>query len=126
MAHLKALAIKGIMTLAVLWLILSVGFDLLSFGTVFLITVVLGAVSYFAGDLSILPKKRNMIATASDFVLTFLIIFLMGMIWTGNVGTLATASFIAALIIAVGEYFFHYYVASNVLPKRKRVAASNN
>ncbi|PJN85301.1 DUF2512 family protein, partial [Bacillus velezensis] len=54
MEHIKALAIKGIMTIIILYLILGLGFRF-TFGDVLLMTIVLGAVSYFTGDLYVLP-----------------------------------------------------------------------
>ncbi len=45
MEHVKLLAMKFLFTFAILFIILGVGFDV-SFGNVFLITLVLSAVGY--------------------------------------------------------------------------------
>ena len=113
--HVKALALKGIMTIAVLYLVLGLGFNM-SFVNVLIITLVLGAVSYVAGDMFILPKTNNMTATLSDLGVAFLVILLMGMALTSwSISTLAGASAISALIMALGEYPFHIYLQKNDL-----------
>lgn len=66
MTHVKALAIKGIMTIIVLYLVLGLGFGF-TFGDTLLMTIVLGVISYLLGDLYVLPKWNNMIATLADF-----------------------------------------------------------
>lgn len=109
MIHGKALTIKGIATLIVLYLVLGLGYEV-SFINVLLMTVILGVVSYALGDLYILPKTSNMTATMVDFGLAFLVVFLLGMGLTDLAsGTLAGAALIVALIMAIGEYFFHIY-----------------
>lgn len=109
MIHGKALTIKGIATLIVLYLVLGLGYEV-SFINVLLMTVILGVVSYALGDLYILPKTSNMTATMADFGLAFLLVFLLGMGLTDLAsGTLAGAALIVALIMAIGEYFFHIY-----------------
>ena len=78
MEHIKALAIKGIMTIIILYLILGLGFRF-TFGDVLLMTIVLGAVSYFTGDLYVLPRWNNITAASADFGIAFLVVWLMGM-----------------------------------------------
>ena len=63
---MKALAIKGIMTIIVLYLVLGLGFGF-TFGDTLLMTIVLGVISYLLDDLYVLPKWNNMIATLADF-----------------------------------------------------------
>lgn len=77
-------------------------------------TLVLGAISYLAGDLGILPAAGNMVATISDLVVTFLVVWLLGLVLTDmSGGTIAVAAIISAVIIAVGEYLFHIYLLKN-------------
>ncbi|CAM4345397.1 DUF2512 family protein [Lacicoccus alkaliphilus] len=111
MEHAKALGIKGIMTLVVLWLVLGAGYDMSFWPMILITTIVLGVISYFAGDMGILPTAGNMIATISDLVVTFLVVWLLGLLMTDiSGGTIALAAIISAVIIAVGEYFFHIYL----------------
>ncbi|EIM09808.1 DUF2512 family protein [Bacillus atrophaeus] len=118
MVHVKALAIKGIMTIIVLYLVLGLGFNF-TFGDTLLMTLVLGVVSYLLGDLYVLPKWNNMIATVADFGLAFLVVWLMGMPLSMGLspGMLALAALFAAIVMAIGEYFFHFYMMSKELGK---------
>ncbi|MCY8934218.1 YndM family protein [Bacillus atrophaeus] len=118
MVHVKALAIKGIMTLIVLYLVLGLGFNF-TFGDTLLMTIVLGVVSYLLGDLYVLPKWNNMIATVADFGLAFLVVWLMGMPLSMGLspGMLALAALFTAIVMAIGEYFFHFYMMSKELGK---------
>ncbi|SEI12081.1 Protein of unknown function [Halobacillus karajensis] len=75
MEHVKALLVKGMLTLVALYLVLGVGYGA-PFVGVLLLTLVLGLVSYFSGDLFILPKTNNLTATFSDLGITFLIVWL--------------------------------------------------
>ncbi|SFE08879.1 Protein of unknown function [Lentibacillus persicus] len=112
MEHGKALVIKGLLTLIALFIVLGLGFGV-SFGNVLIMTAVLGIISYFAGDLGVLPKNGNIMASISDFGLTFLVVWLMGML-LANIGftTMAGAALISALVIAAAEYFFHIYITT--------------
>lgn len=111
MEHVKALLIKAVMTLVVLWIVLGAGYGMDFWPMILVTTVVLGVVSYFAGDLGILPAAGNIMATLSDLVLTFLVVWLLGL-WLTDLsgGTVAVAALISAVVIAVGEYLFHMYM----------------
>ncbi|HEY4549909.1 MAG TPA: YndM family protein, partial [Bacillus sp. (in: firmicutes)] len=115
MKHIKPLAIKFISSLVLLSVILGLFFDM-SFGNIFLITLVLGVVSYVIGDLFILPRTNNIIATLADFGLAFLVIrFMSDILARGNDGDMFTMSLIASIGVALFEYAFHKYVANRVL-----------
>ncbi|MFD2924931.1 DUF2512 family protein [Halobacillus naozhouensis] len=123
MDHVKALAIKGVMTLLFLYVVLTLGFGV-SFLNVLIVTIVLGAVSYLLGDLYLLIKTTNSVAATADVGLTFIIVWLLGMALTGlGTGTMAGAAAISAVIIALGEYFFHIYVVYKRLAVKKRLKA---
>ena len=112
MKHVKALAIKFVSSLVLLSLILGLLFDM-AFSNIFLITLVLGVAAYLIGDLLILPRTNNTIATIADFGLALFIIWIMSENLTyGDSHFLM--SFIAALGVALFEYMFHKYVANNV------------
>ncbi|MCE7794415.1 YndM family protein [Salipaludibacillus sp. CUR1] len=111
MEHGKPIAIKGVTTLAVLYVVLGLGYQV-SFGIVLLMTVVLGAVSYIAGDLALLPKTNNIIATASDAVLSFLVIWLIGMAFGLPGAALAVPALIATAILGAFEFYYHLYIAN--------------
>jgi uncharacterized BrkB/YihY/UPF0761 family membrane protein len=113
MKHVKALAIKFVSSLVLLSLILGLLYDM-SFGNIFLITLVLGVAAYLIGDLLILPRTNNTVATIADFGLAFLIIWLMSRSLTIGDNHFSM-SLIAALGVALFEYMFHKYVKNNVV-----------
>lgn len=113
MKHVKALAIKFISSFILLYIILGI-FNGMSFGNVFLITAVLGIASYIIGDMLILPRTNNTIATIADFGLAFMIIWLMSENLTVGDGMFAE-SLIASLGVSLFEYFFHRYLYNNVI-----------
>jgi hypothetical protein len=112
MKHMKNLAIKFISILAVLFVILGIFYDM-SFGNVLSISVVLTLASYLIGDLLILRKTNNTMATISDFAIAFLVIWLMGENLTYG-DSLIMPALIAAAGIALFETFFHKYVARQI------------
>lgn len=57
MTHVKALAIKGIMTIIVLYLVLGLGFGF-TFGDTLLMTLVLGVISYLLGRSLCIAEKE--------------------------------------------------------------------
>ena len=115
MKHMKPFTIKFISSLVLLSIILGLFYDM-SFGNIFLITLVLGVVAYLIGDLFILPRTNNIIATLADFGLAFLVIrFMSDILARGNDGDMFTMSLIAAIGVALFEYAFHKYVANRVL-----------
>lgn len=111
MDNVRALIIKSIVSLVLLYIILGLFFGM-SFGYIFVITLILGVASYYFGDIYLLPKTNNIVATISDFGLTFLVIWLM----RNNLsyGTnLLTAAFIGAVGVAIFEFFFHIYLVKH-------------
>ncbi|OLS38319.1 hypothetical protein BTR22_07490 [Alkalihalophilus pseudofirmus] len=111
MEHVKTLLIKGAATLVLLYLVLGLGLGM-AFENVLVITLVLGVVSYVAGDLVILPKTNNKIATASDGVLAFIVIWLMGMAFGFSGGAMAITALVAAAVMGAFEFYFHAYIAN--------------
>ena len=122
---MTAIGIKFVATLVLLYVILG-AIGGLTFGNVLLITIILGMVSYFVGDLLILAKTNNMTATIADLGMAFVLIWLMAasFIDKGIVGT----AIIAAIGVAVFEFFFHEYLLRNVYEGRSsdRIAPHRN
>ncbi|WP_449621442.1 YndM family protein [Robertmurraya sp. Marseille-Q9965] len=110
MGNLKAIAIKFIATLAILYLILGLYYGM-TFGTVLLITLVLGIVAYLIGDLGVLPRTSNIVATLADFALALLVVWLM-ISWLTASTTAFTMALITAIGVAIVEYFFHKYLVN--------------
>lgn len=118
MKHLKAIAIKFVSSLVLLSIILGLFFDM-AFSNILLISLVLGVAAYIIGDLLILPRTNNTVATLADFGLAFLVIWLMSENLTYGDNHFSL-SLIAALGVALFEYMFHKYLARNILPDRGR------
>jgi hypothetical protein len=117
MKHVKALLLKFVMIAVVLEIVLNMLTNL-TFGDILYISAAVTILAYIIGDLLILPVTNNTVATVADAGLALATIYLFNFIWG-----ISEISFIDALISAavlgVGEWFFHKYVSSNVLPNRK-------
>ncbi|TFD93642.1 YndM family protein [Jeotgalibacillus sp. R-1-5s-1] len=123
MTHLKLFALKFVATLIVLGIILSAGFDV-SFQSVFYITLVLTVVAYLVGDLLILSKTNNSVATFADFILAFAVIYFMtDALTVGDDVLMATA--ISTVSLVIFEYFFHQSVARSLDHEKKTNSAVN-
>ncbi|MFP7252951.1 hypothetical protein CHH91_09525 [Virgibacillus sp. 7505] len=126
MKHVKALVIKFIMILAVLWIVFTLMFDT-EFSDTLLMSVVLTIAAYVIGDLLILSRagdrskpdgdftKRNAIATVSDAILTFIVLWLLGEALLNPDDNVVMASLISTVVIGIGEWFFHRYVNNHVI-----------
>ncbi|WP_210470560.1 YndM family protein [Sporosarcina sp. 6E9] len=113
MDSIRAIIIKFIMITAVIWIVFGLyGF---SFGDIIVSSVLLTGVSYIVGDRIILPRFGNVAATLADFALVFIMLWFLGSYLFEPIVGLGTASFIAALIIGVGEVMFHRYLEREVL-----------
>lgn len=112
---LTAIGIKFVASLVLLYVILG-AMGGLSFGNVLLITIILGLVSYMVGDMLILTKTNNMTATIADLGLAFVVIWPLaaGFSDQGVVGT----AIIAAIGVAVFEFFFHEFLLRKVYDGR--------
>ena len=120
MGHFKAMAIKAVMTLIVFWIILGAIYGMSFWPMILLTTVILGVISYFVGDLITLPAVGNMMATLSDLVFVFFGVWLLGMWLTDTTGgTAAMAAIVSAIVIGIGEYFFHIYMIKSGPISRK-------
>lgn len=124
MNHAKALIIKFAMITAILLIVMTWIFDI-SFVDTLLISLALTALAYMMGDLLIFlnagkpadQDTRNAIATISDFILAFLVIWFVGQLLTGDMAQLVTPALTSALIITGGEWFFHKYMDHKVMPE---------
>ncbi|WP_428908317.1 YndM family protein [Niallia sp. Krafla_26] len=112
MRHIRNLLVKFIATFAVLFIILGMFYDM-SFGNVLAISLVLTLAAYLIGDMLILPRTNNTMATLADFGLAFLVIWLMGENITYG-DSLLMPALIAAAAIALFEAFFHKSVANQI------------
>jgi amino acid transporter len=133
MEHVKALLVKFVMLLVVLGIVLTGIFDV-EFEDTLTVTVVLTLVAYLIGDLMIFRKmgdrseqnKRNLTATLSDAVLTFIVVWAMGNSLFPTNDNIVTASLVSAIAVAVGEWFYHKYLDDHVFEEKQRHAYSQH
>jgi len=125
MEHVKSLLIKFVMCLAVVWIILG-GFYNVTFGHVLTLSIILTVVSYVLGDLYLLPRFENWGATISDFILAVAVIWLYLVNFVDVTLPVLTAAALTSLVLSLGEWFFHKYVADNVLDKARNERRANH
>ncbi len=106
----RNLFVKAMIVLPVMWIVLTL-FNNISFLTSTLLGIVLLFVAYMIGDLGILPRSGNITATISDFILSYLVIWI-GLLLLGY-NDVAGEAFATSLLLAVGEYFYHRWLLND-------------
>lgn len=89
------------------------------------VSLVLTLVSYLQGDRSE-QNKRNLTATLSDAVLTFIVVWGMGNSLFPTNDSIVTASLVSAVAVAVGEWFYHKYLDDHVFEDKHRHAYNHD
>lgn len=118
MKYLEAILIKFAMVFSVLFVILGIAYGVEVF-EIFILSLIITAVG-FIGDLIIYPKTSNKVATGGDFVLVFLIVWLGGLWLINNPDfSLVMPAIYSALLIAVGEWFFHIYLTKRIWEQKE-------
>lgn len=114
MSHLKAISIKFLIIATIVFSTLGI-FSGASLWNVLFISLLVTGIGYVVGDLFILPKLGNLIATIADFGLAFLSIWILSaMFFQAEFGLLPTTLF-ASILISCSESVFHIYM-NNKLP----------
>ncbi len=111
MDHLKGLSVKSLANGIPAILILSTVGGL-TFGAASVVAVILTFTAYIAGDLFVLARSNNLIATVADAGLAFFTLWLLRAIgvavtWTGILYTVLALTLVEWL-------FFHPYVRRQV------------
>lgn len=117
MRHVAALLIKFIIVALVLEIIFSI-LTTLTFASILYIAAAVTIIAYIIGDLLILPASDNTIATMADVALALATMYVFNYI-LGTMEIHFVTALIAAVIIGLGEWFFHKYVSSSVFKKSK-------
>lgn len=120
MEHVKALVVKAIMIWAIVWIVLSLIFDV-AFMDSTIVGVIIVVVIYVLGDLVILRKGGNIPATIADAGTAALILYfyLNSMDYTNDIWMM---TLISAALIGVGEWFFHkWLLKEGVVPDERKV-----
>lgn len=98
--------------LVLLYIILGIIFGV-NFMSVFWVTLTFSIVSYLIGDLLILPRTNNMVASVVDFVMSFAVIYFLVDAYAFE-GNLFTASLLSAIGVTLFEVFFHNSVQTQM------------
>jgi uncharacterized membrane protein len=115
MKHVSSLLIKFIIVALVIAVVLNT-LTTITLSETLLISAAVTIISYIIGDLLILPTTNNTIATFADIGLSLLTIYMFNFIWN-TIRISFIHAFITAVVIGVGEWFFHKYVVNNVVAK---------
>jgi hypothetical protein len=112
----RVLLVKFVMT----FIVAMVAFSFLETnpaGLVVLVALIATAGNYLVGDLHILPVRGNMTASLGNGLLGALLAYIVSLI-SVTFNTSFAALFVFAILVAVGEYFFHPYLqrVENVAP----------
>lgn len=117
MRHITALVIKFIIVATVLFSILTI-FEVVNLTEIFLSSILVTGLAYVIGDLFILPRYGNAVASIADFFLATGSVWLLNFIFIGQAaGSLPVfaASAFAGFLIALCEALFHIYMKESVL-----------
>ncbi|KHD36742.1 hypothetical protein NL50_09490 [Clostridium acetobutylicum] len=118
MKHALALIIKFVMVTIVLEVVLKLMTNL-TFGDIVYVSAAVTIIAYIVGDLAILRVSNNFVATLSDIGLAFLIILMFNYSWY-NVRISVIDALVAAVVVGIGEIFFHKYVENYVFVKTNK------
>ncbi|MBE4906902.1 YndM family protein [Bacillus luteolus] len=114
MKHLKALGIKFIFTSIILLSVFGIYYNSTVL-EILMISALVTGVAYVIGDLFILPRLGNMVASLADMGLAFLSIWGLSLLFINPPDRLALASLFAAVFIMLAEALFHAYMENKVL-----------
>lgn len=119
MKHFAALFVKFLSFTVILLFVLGFMYEI-SAGDIVLISLILAIGLYITGDLFVLPRFGNWAATFTDFPLSFFGIWVLGNYAGDFPRGMVSAGLIAAVILSIFEFYFHYYLLRNVIKERDR------
>ncbi|WP_249872050.1 YndM family protein [Oceanobacillus saliphilus] len=120
MKHTGPLAIKFLMTTAILWIVLGLFFDM-SFGNIITTSLIVTLLGYL-GDLFIMPRVGNVFASIADFVFFWAAVWIVAnTIIQTPIIALGTAAFISAVLLTIGEAIFHKYLKEEEIKYKKHL-----
>jgi hypothetical protein len=107
--HVTALLIKFVMV-AIISIVLLPIFSQITATQAFVIALVLTLVAYVVGDLWILHRYGNFVATLGDVVMAALVIGIADQILHSTITITAAGWIVTLALIAFGEWYFHKYL----------------
>jgi hypothetical protein len=125
MNNIMALIIKFVTSM----IAYAVGLDLFFNATwtdIVLFSVLLTVVSYLAGDRILLPLIGNMNALISDFLLSYMLVWIFGSVLLDNYLQIAWGSIISAVMITIGEYFVHRLLLRSMSEGKRNSSGAPN
>lgn len=103
------------MTTAVVWIVLGYyGVEIID---IFITSIALTVLGYI-GDIFLMPKIGNMIATAGDFILALAVVWIMGIYLFDPAVPVGRAAFIISLVLIIGEMYLHQYIKLHIFEPR--------
>ncbi|MFD2044816.1 YndM family protein [Ornithinibacillus salinisoli] len=127
MIHLKAIGIKLIVNIIVVYSIFGI-FGNASLINLFWVSILVTGISYVIGDRVILPRFGNIVATIADFPLAFLSLWVLGnFIFAFDTAIIGT-SLMAAFFITCCEPFIHAYIENHdtATKSNRPITTTNN
>lgn len=124
MEHMRALVIKFIFTAIVILSIYGIFYNA-AISNLLWISLFVTGIAYLIGDLYILPRAGNILATIADFGLVFLSLLFLGNMVTELTVPILVSSFFASFLIAFCESLFHAYMQERVINTRQEIYYSN-
>lgn len=117
MKHVKALLVKFAIIALILELTL-INLSKLSFSNILVVSLAVTILAYIIGDLLILPRTNNTIATLADIGLSLVTLILFDYI-IYKAGISFMTALLASVIIGFGEWFYHKYIIRLIEDKKE-------
>jgi len=114
MTHLKTLGIKFIIISIITYSTFGIFFNA-SLINLFWISVLVTAVSYLIGDLLVLPRFGNIVASIADFPLAFLSFWILGNVLLETGMSITAITLLAAFLMSLCEPLIHAYMEEQLL-----------
>jgi hypothetical protein len=116
MKHIISFVIKFVLWSTVLLSFLTIFNTPISL--IFFISLAATVISYVLGDLLILPRMGNFVATLADLVLSFGLIWFFCYWLIERTANMAYVAFFATLAIGAAEAFFHLFLENHLFTDR--------
>nr|WP_071318080.1 DUF2512 family protein [Anaerobacillus isosaccharinicus]MBA5586543.1 DUF2512 family protein [Anaerobacillus isosaccharinicus]QOY38711.1 DUF2512 family protein [Anaerobacillus isosaccharinicus] len=120
MRHFSAILMKIAMVTIVLLIVMTTFGNYPAQATIGL-ALVIAVVSFVVGDLAILRIFNNTVATIADLGLTTFVIWIFGPFFYGF-GVPISLALTSAVVMGIGEWFFHKYMTASVIGTREPVS----
>lgn len=113
MDHLKALGIKFIVISIIVYSLFGILFNASLINLLWISMLVTG-ISYLIGDLFVLRKYGNIVASFADFPLAFLSLWILGNLFIERGMPIVTLSLMGAFFITLSEPLIHAYMQNKL------------